>query len=98
MQCLPLTSIIEAVGNPTIDYLSLDIEGVEIQVLRSLPFENLDIKVISIETNHIRTTYDGRFTNLDFLLRRNGYTRYKSVGVDEIYVKNEFMNAIKDEL
>ena len=98
MQCLPLTSIIEAVGNPTIDYLSLDIEGVEIQVLRSLPFEKLDIKVISIETNHIRTTYDGSSTNLDFLLRRNGYTRYKSVGVDEIYVKNEFMNAIKDEL
>merc|ERR1719273_2031905 len=27
MQCLPLTSIIKAMGNPTIDYLSLDIEG-----------------------------------------------------------------------
>ena len=32
IQCLPLTSIIKALGNPTIDYLSLDIEGAEYPV------------------------------------------------------------------
>ena len=31
-QCLPFYSLILAAGNPTIDYLSLDIEGSEIQV------------------------------------------------------------------
>ena len=32
-QCFPIYSLILATGNPTVDYLSLDIEGAEIQVL-----------------------------------------------------------------
>ena len=32
MQCLPIYSIIMAMGNPTINYFSLDIEGAEFQV------------------------------------------------------------------
>ena len=32
MQCFPLYSILLAVGNPTLDYLSLDIEGAELKV------------------------------------------------------------------
>ena len=31
-QCFPIYSLILAAGNPTVDYLSLDIEGAEIQV------------------------------------------------------------------
>jgi hypothetical protein len=38
-----------AVGNPTVDYLSLDIEGSEEAVLRTLPWDKVDIKVISLE-------------------------------------------------
>lgn len=29
MQCFPLYSMLLAVGNPTVDYMSLDIEGAE---------------------------------------------------------------------
>ena len=32
MQCFPLFSLILALGNPVIDYLSLDIEGAELEV------------------------------------------------------------------
>ena len=32
MQCLPLYSILQAMGNPTVNYFSLDIEGAELQV------------------------------------------------------------------
>ena len=32
IQCLPIYSLILAAGNPTVDYLSLDIEGAEIKV------------------------------------------------------------------
>ena len=32
IQCLPMYSLILAAGNPTVDYLSLDIEGAEIKV------------------------------------------------------------------
>jgi len=32
MQCFPLYSILKSVGNPVLDYLSLDIEGTELAV------------------------------------------------------------------
>ena len=99
MQCLPLTSIIKALGNPTIDYLSLDIEGAELQVLEGISFEEIDIKVLSIEVDHLGRIFDGTNTNLRYLMKRNGYELFKEVGIDEIYVKNDFLNSIhKDEL
>ena len=32
LQCLPLASLVLAMGNPTVHYFSLDIEGAEFQV------------------------------------------------------------------
>jgi hypothetical protein len=42
--CFPLYSILMALENPIVDYLSLDLEGPELQVLKSLPFDKVDIK------------------------------------------------------
>ena len=43
--CLPLISILYAIGNPTVDYFSLDIEGVELDVLKTIPWDKVHIKV-----------------------------------------------------
>ena len=32
VQCFPLYSVLKAIGNPKVDYFSLDIEGSEFQV------------------------------------------------------------------
>ena len=32
VQCFPIYSVLKAIGNPKIDYFSLDIEGAELQV------------------------------------------------------------------
>lgn len=45
VQCLPLTLYIAALGIKTVDYFSLDIEGNEIDVLETIPFNEVDIKV-----------------------------------------------------
>ena len=42
---LPSPSLLSAVGNPKVNYLSLDIEGAELQVLRSIPWHLVDIEV-----------------------------------------------------
>lgn len=36
LQCLPLASLVLAMGNPTVHYFSLDIEGAEFQVQRGV--------------------------------------------------------------
>ena len=43
--CIAILSLLSAVGNPKVNYLSLDIEGAELQVLRSIPWHLVDIEV-----------------------------------------------------
>ena len=44
VQCLPLYTLLLAMGNPTVDFFSLDVEGAEIKVLETIPFDKVDIK------------------------------------------------------
>ena len=74
--CLPLYSLLLALGSPAVHYLSLDMEGVELDVLRTLPWDKVDIWVISVETNHAHNTVEPhswtRQQLIDFLEER-GY-------------------------
>ena len=47
--CLPLYSILMALDNPQIDYFSLDVEGSELDVLKTIPFDKVHIKVRYIQ-------------------------------------------------
>ena len=38
-----------ALGNPKIDYFSLDVEGSELAILRTIPFDKIQINVMTIE-------------------------------------------------
>jgi hypothetical protein len=44
VQCFPLYSILLALGNPTVDIFSLDIEGAELKVLETIPWSKVKIK------------------------------------------------------
>lgn len=46
VQCLPVYSILLAVNRTTVDVFSLDIEGNELDVLQTIPFDKVDIKVL----------------------------------------------------
>ncbi|XP_018012078.1 uncharacterized protein LOC108669283 isoform X2 [Hyalella azteca] len=47
--CYPFYSVMAALGNPVVDYMSLDVEGVEMNVLKSIPWNDVKIRVITIE-------------------------------------------------
>jgi FkbM family methyltransferase len=49
VQCFPLASILAAMGVKHVDYFSLDIEGAELDVLKTLPLDDITIDVISVE-------------------------------------------------
>ena len=46
-QCFPLQSVLMALGNPIVDYFSLDVEGSEFPILKSLDWDNVNISIIS---------------------------------------------------
>ena len=49
MTCYPLYSIMLALGQSRIDYFSLDVEGAELPILSTIPFDKLYIDVILVE-------------------------------------------------
>ena len=49
VQCFPLASILKAIGVSHIDYLSLDTEGSEVSILKSIPYDDVTIDAISVE-------------------------------------------------
>ncbi|XP_045216137.2 uncharacterized protein LOC123566259 [Mercenaria mercenaria] len=51
VQCFPLHSILLALNQVKVDYFSLDVEGAEKPILDTIPWDKVDIKMMSIEYN-----------------------------------------------
>jgi FkbM family methyltransferase len=62
VQCLPLYSILLALNQTTVDLFSLDIEGNELDVLRTIPFDKINIKV------HKKSKYCPKSTSNELIL------------------------------
>ena len=45
IQCFPFYSVLLAVGQTRIDFFSLDVEGHELEILKTIPWHKVDIKV-----------------------------------------------------
>ena len=81
MQCVPLYSLImAAAGNVTVNYLSLDIEGAELQVLKTLPWHKVDIEVLTVETEHAGVVFPGSKRDIRQYLAHRGYVHVYSLG------------------
>jgi FkbM family methyltransferase len=63
-----------------IDFLSIDTEGNELEILETIDFNKYNIDIISVENNE----YDDKFIN--FFSNKN-YTFITKLGCDEIYKK-----------
>ncbi|CAH1803378.1 unnamed protein product [Owenia fusiformis] len=49
VQCFTLYTLLLAVGVTRVDYFSLDVEGAEISILKTIPFDKIYIKTLSVE-------------------------------------------------
>jgi len=76
VQCFPLNSIAAALGIRHIDYMSLDVEGSELEILRTLDLSQLSVDVISVEyawkrdkLQQLRSLFNsaGKYTEVGYL-------------------------------
>ena len=74
--CFPLLSVMLAMNQTHIDYFSLDVEGVEFDILKTIPFDKLDITTFSVEYEH--TTKGGKEKIIE-LMKSNGYTLHSTI-------------------
>lgn len=77
--CFPLETILLALNRTQIDYLSLDVEGVELEVLKTIPFDRIDIEVMTVEYLH---GVGGKRTYKAFMETR-GYRMHKELKYSE---------------
>ncbi|XP_053627476.2 protein Star [Cherax quadricarinatus] len=90
VQCFPLFSYLVALNVTTVDYFSLDVEGAEFSVLKTIPWDKVDIKTLSVEFIHDPEGKDA----IQEYMKRVGYyvhsevRHYNWLANDFIFVKN----------
>jgi len=78
-----LNNILNKYNAPTtIDYMSLDTEGSELEILKGLDLDKYKIRYINIEHNHI----EPRRSEMRKLLESKGYTYYRENEFDDDYI------------
>ena len=73
LQCLPLYTLLLALGNPTVNWFILDIEGAEFQVLQTIPWHLVDIEMISVETDMAGLVMPGSRQEIIEYMEAQGY-------------------------
>lgn len=77
VNCYNFNELLESNGIFQVDYLSIDVEGVEYKILDSIDFDRIQISIIGIENNYS----DYRIPKL---LTRKGF-EFHSIAGDEFY-------------
>jgi hypothetical protein len=69
--CFPLNVMLDAIGVAHVDMFSLDVEGVELQVLKSIDWSRITVSLLTIEKN-------GAEAAIDEFLTSKGYRKLSS--------------------
>lgn len=88
--CAPLAEILERLGakKRRIHVLSIDVEHGELGVLRSLPLDQFDVRVIVVEV-----TKGARWLEVDTIILPHGYAKVAILGRDAVYAKLEELQS-----
>lgn len=82
IESLTPTTILERFNTEKIDFLSVDVEGCDLEILQAFNFSKTKVNVISVENN--------RTPSIVNFLESKGFDLVKCVGCDEIYKNRSF--------
>ena len=93
---LTIMDVIEGhVGlSPGLDLISLDIEGLDFDVLREIDFQKVRPKVLILENRFDKSSNTFSFPAIDFM-RTKGYALYASTQVNSIFIDDQMLAQIK---
>jgi hypothetical protein len=80
VDCFVLNDLLKQNNMSKIDFCSIDVEGAELDILKTIDFDNFHFDVFSIENNY-STSHIKKF------LESKGYEGVVLLGCDEIYRK-----------
>ena len=76
----------EDIGN--VDFVSIDTEGTELEVMRGLNLKRYQPKIISLENNFEDHNYRRTMHNLDYIL-------YNRIGVNDYYIHHSYLPKLE---
>ena len=82
-----LQSVLDEHNVLDIDFCSIDTEGSEFSIVKSIDFNRTNVKVFIIENNY-------KETNIKEFLETKGYSLYKKLEWEEVLVKNELISNV----
>lgn len=80
--CFPLGDLLKKHGITRVDYVSIDTEGSELEILKAIDFSQLEIGCVSVENNYFSFEFRR-------LMESHGYSLIAIAGPDEVYWKGE---------
>lgn len=94
VQCVPLYTLLLAINRTTVDFLSLDLEGSELDVLRTIPFDKVNIKSVAVEVINGKEGPEP----VKELMSKNGYHLHETVGdLGDLIFINEELFQLKNK-
>jgi len=98
INCNKLTTVLIENKINNFDYLNIDVEGAELNVIRGLNFDKFSPKLISVENNNL-SIKDYMESEVFKILTNNNYVFINKIGVTNFFIKKDlfdnFMNLIK---
>lgn len=85
--CYTFNDVIKSHNINHINFLSIDTEGGEIDIIKSIDFNNICIDVITVEANYL----DRRKEIFQYMLTKN-YVWINKLGPDDLYCRSDFPN------
>ncbi|MGN6267189.1 MAG: FkbM family methyltransferase [Ginsengibacter sp.] len=81
VKAVPIHTLLEQNCVRIIDYCNIDVEGGEMDVLESIDFSKVEIKIFTIENNYSKNDVRNYLT-------QKGYKLISKIGCDEVYELN----------
>ena len=93
IKCFSLNTILEQNKIDSFDYLNIDVEGSEIEVIKGINFNKFNPTLITIENNDLLLE-DYFKSEIYKILVDNKYTLVNKIGVTNFFVHNKIKNKI----
>lgn len=90
IESISSTSLLRRFNYDHIDFLSVDTEGCELLILKSINLKKIQVTVISVENG-------SRSPEIFNYLNKVGYDLFKCVGCNEIYISNELQSKLESQ-
>lgn len=90
INCFTLERLLAEKGIDHINYLSIDTEGNELEILQSIDFAKIAIDVLTVEDN-----YGG--SGLVSFMEKRGFTPVQRLGCDIVFARKDFLAKKKEQ-